>query len=460
MPAALRRGSGLAAGGACTWLRSVSCALLLLAAASPGRAQMPELPTLAGMGLEYISRTGFFQVSLSGQLDLEALHIVNDWESPPADGTVCDACHVDVGRAFREGEGTIQAYRLRIFADLFLGDHVYSLIEVRGDRGRETFGGATRGRLDQAFVRFSTASGAAGAQVGRFASPFGSYALRHLSVIDPFVTPPLLYDYRTVANRWRVPGSAEAFLRWKDAPHEVDFPGAPPIWEVPYQWGGMIFGRFGPLDLRAAAMNSAPSSQPNAWKLEWSRFERPSWVLAARWKPATSVELGLSYDRGPWMGAPTAGTILPPPGAQPGTPAPGWRSFDQEIVAADVGFARGATMIRAEAILDRWQVPNVSDTPTELGFTVEAQRDLAAGLFAAVRAGRLDFRPIEDGLGAASPYPGGRTDWDHDVSRYEASLGYRLTRNAGLILSGYQQIQDGGVDGDTRFVGLRLWWGF
>ena len=160
------------------------------------------------------------------------------------------------------------------------------------------------------------------------------------------------------------------------------------------------------------------------------------------------------------MEPPVSGDILPPPGSPPGTPAPGWRDFDQELIAADVAFARGASMLRAEVVFDRWEMPNVEDVPTDVGFNVELQRDLAAGFFVGLRASRIDFRPIDDGLGGASPRPDGRSDWDHDVHRWEGSLGYRLTRNAGLLLSGYSQQQAGAAEGDTSFAGLRLWWGF
>ena len=61
--------------------------------------------------------------------------------------------------------------------------------------------------MEQAFLRLSTTTGSAAIQAGRFASPFGAYASRHLTEIDPFLRPPLPYDYRTVMNRWRWPGS-------------------------------------------------------------------------------------------------------------------------------------------------------------------------------------------------------------------------------------------------------------
>ena len=90
--------------------------------------------------------------------------------------------------------------------------------------------------------------------------------------------------------------------------------------------------------------------------------------------------------------------------------------------------------------------------PASVSGTVELQTDLAAGFFVAGRAGMINFRPIDDGLGS-------REDWDYDVYRYEGALGYRISRNVGLLLSGYRQVQIVQQDGDTDFVGLRMWWG-
>ena len=56
--------------------------------------------------------------------------------------------------------------------------------------------------------------------------------------------------------------------------------------------------------------------------------------------------------------------------------------------------------------------------------------------------------------------PPGPVDWDNDVMRYEASLGYRLAHNTGILLSAYEQIQSNEVDADSRFAGIRWWWAF
>ena len=422
------------------------------------RAQIPELPTLQDLGIEYISGSGLVQLTLSGQLDLEGVHIASHAPSAPDGLDVCQTCHVEVGRAFMNGEGALNASRLRLYLDFFLGDHVYTMAEVRTSHGRESFSGGIRTKLEQFFVRFTGAGGRLALQAGRFSSPFGSYAARHRTLLDPFVSAPLMYDYRTVMNRWRTPGSASAFLTWQDRPEDADLPGAPPIWETPYQWGAMASGTLGPVELRVAAMNSSPSSQPNAWSHDWDRFHPPSWVVGARWQATPSLNVGASWNRGPWLEGPNAGADTPPPDPPLPIPDPEWRPFDQEMVSADVAFARGPWMLRVEGLLDLWDVPNVAERATERALNVEVQRDLIPGLSAAVRYGAIDFRPLSDDL-TASPLPGGR-DWDRDVSRYEGSLAYRLTRNVGVLLSGYQQVQRGASDGDGTFVGLRLWWAF
>ena len=440
------------------WIAVLSQAAVLVPATVS--AQGGEWPTLSGAGIEYLSESGFMQVSLSGQLDFEAVRGDDSWaglvdhsasEAAIPDGDArCLRCHVGMGLP---GEGgAVRAHRLRLFADIFLGDQLYSLIEVRSDRGHVPSDGESHLRVEQAFVRVSSGNGSAGLQVGRFASPVGSYPQRHLTTVDPFVRPPIAYDYRTVMSRTLVPVPGR-ILTWKDHAQFFRKPGAPPIWDVPYQWGAMLFGSVGPVDLRLAAVNSAPSSAPEAWDFTWEGFDRPSAVGGVRVRATAALDIGASYSRGPWMERPVAGAIGPPPGSAAGTPPQSYRGFDQELLSVDLNFASGPMMFRAEAIRDRWEIPNVEDRPTERIYSAELQYDLWAGVSVAGRLGYIDFRPLDDGVG-------GRDDWDYDVYRYEASLGYRLARNAGILLSGYRQIQRIAEDGDTHLIGARLWWAF
>ena len=160
--------------------RSAGAVLALLGIAAMGRPGGALGQTLREAGGEYVSPGGRFQVTLSGQLDLEVLSFLGS----------------DAGLAW--GDGLLVAPRARLFTDVFLGDHLYALVEFRADRGEAPRAGVEEARVEQAFVRVSNRSGSFSIQAGRFASPFGAYPLRHLGVEDAFVRPPLLYDYPTM----------------------------------------------------------------------------------------------------------------------------------------------------------------------------------------------------------------------------------------------------------------------
>ena len=249
-------GGSLRARGPASALLALACLPLAVS------AQDGEWPTLRAAGIEYLSPSGAVQVSVSGQLDLEAMHVGNSWGSLVSleGGTDvllssaedCTACHDDL--VVESTAGELAAHRLRVFADIFLGDHVYSLLQLRSDRGESPTDGKVRARLEQAYVRVANQTGTWGVQTGRFASPFGSYPLRHLTVVDPFLRPPLPYDYRTVMNRTVVPAHEDGLLGWKLRPEDFRRPGAPPVWDVPYQWGAMVFGNLRGIDVRVAAV--------------------------------------------------------------------------------------------------------------------------------------------------------------------------------------------------------------
>jgi hypothetical protein len=405
--------------------RGVPAVLLTLVVASAGRAAAQELPTLRGLGAAYASASGALQVSLSGRLDLETLDFTGD------------------RAGLATGAGVLEAPRLRVFSDVFLGSAVYGLVELRADRGEAPTAGKWAARVEQAYLRASSHGGALSLQAGRFASPFGSYPMRHLTVLDPFVRPPLAYDYRTMACDAIAPASTADFLTWRDDPAKFRPKGSPPVWGVPYQWGAMVAGARAFLSYRFAAMNSAPSSPPAAWGFDVKRFEHPSFVggVVARVSPALS--LGTSWDRGPWLENLVQGTL-----------DPGRTRWDyvQELFSADAAWARGPATIRAEVIRDRWQVPHVTGDPVEWSYAVEGQTDIRAGLSAAVRLSTLVFRPLSDASGTQ--------EWDYDVLRYQASLAYRVARNAGVLGSLLVNDQRSPLDPRDDLLSLRLWWAF
>jgi hypothetical protein len=388
-------------------------------------AQGGGWPTLSGAGLGYFG-SGTMQMALSGELDLETFHLAG-----PAAGLVT-------------GDGWFEAPRLRILADMFLGDRVYGLVELRGDRGEAPTQGEWQARVEQAFLRVSSIEGTVSFQAGRFASPFGSYAARHMTRVDPFIRPPLPYDYRTIISRTVAPPSAAVFSGWKDKGDTFRRDGAPPVWSVPYQWGAMVAGRIRQVSYRVAAMNGAPSSEPRHWGLSRDGLRHPSWVAGLGVQVAPALSLGGSWDRGPYLESLTKGSL--PASKEP-------YDYAQELLSVNATFARGPMMARAEVIHDRWQVPNVAGAPVDVGYSLALQSDLGGGWSAAARWGYLDFRLLSDGEGGQRP-------WDDPAARYEASLSYRLAGNAGITGSyGLTHIQSGSPQ-NHGLLALRLWWSF
>jgi hypothetical protein len=331
------------------------------------------------------------------------------------------------------------AGRLRLFTDIFAGDHVYAMIELRADRGEAPASRAVKARLEQVFVRITPGARArVQLQAGKFAAPFGGYAARHHTVEDPFIRPPLSYDYRTLVSPTIVPAATAGFLNWKNEAAARRARGAPPIWNVPYPWGALFSTSTGNLALRAAVSSAAPSSAPE----EWQRLRAPSYVLGASYQIVPELRLGLAWSRGPYLADIEAGSL--PEGAAT-------EDFVQEIWNAEAVFTRGRTTVRAELFLDRWQVPNLSTDARDVSWYIESSYDISAGLFVATRWNEIRFNKL--------PSNGFEETWDHNARRIQFGAGYRILHNTG-VRAEYILNRTQGVDPPDNLWAVQGWWSF
>ena len=406
--------------------RDVALALTLLCvAAGPAAAQDGGLPTLAGRGVGWISSSGAWQVDFSGQLDIET-YVPQDsppWLIPTVDPFV--------------------AGRLRLFTDIFAGDHVYALVELRADRGEAPTDASVEARLEQAFVRLMPWPRASvQLQAGKFALPFGGYARRHHAIDDPFIRPPLAYDYRTLVAPATVPRGQTGFLGWKNEAPERRPEGAPPVWNVPYPWGGMLSASVGPLAMRAALASAAASSASEEWGLDGDRLQSPSFTLGADYQLVPELRLGLAWTRGPYLADIETGNL--PQGTSES-------DFVQELLSAEAVFERGRTTVRGEVFLDRWEVPNLDDDPVDVAWYAETRYDLTAGLFVAARWNEMRFNDL--------PLGDTKEAWDHDVRRIQIGAGYRIVQNSG-VRAEYALSRTDGIDPRDDLFALQWWWQF
>lgn len=391
------------------------------------------LPTLRGLGLSYISPSGFLQLDLSGRMDVEGYmpQSVPPWMIPETEPFL--------------------AGRARLFLDIFAGDHLYGLVELRADRSEEPAAVDLEARLDQAFLRLAFSRGLpVQLQLGKFASPFAGYPQRHHSEADPFIRPPIMYDYRTMICPGIAPMDTDAFVAWKDDPVRFRPTGAPAIWGAPYQWGAMLLGGFGKTALRVAAMNSAPSSEPDQWTWDAARFEHPSIVANLAYQASPELRLEGSYNRGPYLRPDIINAL-----------DQGWAYTDylQEIWGLEAVFMKGRGVLRGEAFADRWDVPNVPDNVWDLSYYVEGELTLAPGLFGAARIGQMIFNHLDSATAAGGAYgPTDESRWDYNITRLQLGAGYRFLPNAELRAEYMLSRTGGPADPDDNLLSVQLWW--
>jgi len=144
------------AGAATTAGAATAVLLALLAAVHPLGAQ--NLPTLQDLGIGWQSADGAWQVTPSGRLDLEG-YVPGD--APP---WLIPTTHAFV------------APRASLSVDVFAGQRVSALVEVRADRGEAPADRPLEVRIEQAFLRVSPIAGVdAWAQAGK--TPRESYTV-------------------------------------------------------------------------------------------------------------------------------------------------------------------------------------------------------------------------------------------------------------------------------------------
>jgi hypothetical protein len=414
------------------WRRGAAWLGLLLLSAIPvpaedGAGFFADPPTLVGLGAAWSSANGGVQLNLSGRLLLEGYF--------PDDHP---AWLINETEAFAAGE-------LSLFSDLFLGEHLLVVNELRLDRGETPTADEWDPRIEQLFLRYTPwLEHQAYLQLGRFVSPFGAYPQRHDTPADPFIRPPLPYEFRTMICPSLAPGSNDGFIYWRDVPERFRSMGAPVIWNSPYQIGAMVAAAGGPVSARLAMMNSAPSSPPDDWNYVPGDHYDPSWVAHLSYRVLPELSVGVSYNIGPYSETEIEETL--PEGTS-------INDFDQEIWGFELNFTSGWTELRGEVFLDRWEVPNVIDDPEDVSYYLELKRKLSTSVWVAARYGGIHFRRIAESDGELDL-------WDYDVQRWQVAVGYRINRAMEVRAEMMWNDIDSPVEEVGDLLSLQLRWAF
>jgi hypothetical protein len=166
--------------------------------------------------------------------------------------------------------------------------------------------------------------------------------------------------------------------------------------------------------------------------------------MAAR---VASAVVGVSGARGEWLSESARRAA-----GLPDTPAA------QALIGVDAEFGSGPWLLRGEWLHSRFTLPLAAEAGTALslsstGAFLEGRYRLHPRWQLGLRAERLDFSRI------AHPLTDGPTTWDAPVSRAEAALGLRVTRQLEVRLGWQHNWRDGGRIRERGMpVGGVLYW--
>ena len=363
--------------------------------AAPAGAADNTWPRLLDRPLALESAGGTARIELSGLADLEGYTID---QRPP-------------GLIFGGDEPFVNP-RLSLFVDTRLGDHWYSFVEARLDRGFDPRESSAAFRFDQYLLRFAPLGDTRlHVQVGKFATVAGNWVARHDSWTNPFINAPLPYENVTTISDVSAPTSRDNFLSRRGIP-ERKHQWVPMLWGPSYTSGGAVFGGEGGIEYGLEVKNAALSARPDVWDARSRGFTHPTVSGRIGWRPSAAWAFGTSLSGGTYLREKAAATL--PPGRQVG-------DYHQYLAGIDASYAWRHLQVWAEVFASRFDVPRVGNADT-LAYYLETRYALTPRVFAALRWNQQFFGSVEDDAGH-------NRAWDRDAWRVDTAFAYRFDRH-------------------------------
>lgn len=334
--------------------------------------------------------------------------------------------------------------RLGVSAEIRANDRVQVLGEVRLDQGRllEAYGLFVRVR-PFATRRFDL-------QAGRIPPTFGAMSRTAYGSSNLLIGQPLAYQYLTSIRPDALPAAPDDLLRMRGRGWLSNFPvgnvtpapGLPIVNTSRWDTGVQAHGVTGIVDwtgsITAGSLSDPRFRDNNAGR----QFAGRAVV-----RPLASIAVGASASRGDWLNRELEDQV---------TSASQNARARQIAIGGDVEYSAGPFLVRGEAIRSTWSLPQfgrlqLSEPLVAISSLIEGRYKVAPGLYVAMRGDRLDFSKIRGANATA--------EWDAQTWRFEAGIGYSLTRS--LLFKGAWQKngRDGGrVRKDSFFAGQVMYW--
>jgi hypothetical protein len=312
------------------------------------------------------------------------------------------------------------AYRLRVYAESQVDDHLQVLGQIVYNDGSGVY-------VDGAYVILTPwAERDLRVMGGKLPWVIGTFAPRTYSNKNPLIGTPLLYQYHTSLLWHDIPPNADALLAAAGTGQTgvrysgfSEGPGMPIVDDGYWDVGIILTGSQRPIEYSAGVTAGTPgwgstAGDDNSGKTMLGRLG---------FTPTPALRLGISGAYGPYL----LDALDPklPPGHDV-------NDYHQQLLMADLQVLVGHAELYAEGARNRWETPTVGDLDVDAGY-VELKYAWSSGLYLAGRWDTEQFGKIRDSGGVEHP-------WDWNVTRLEAGLGYRVTRDATAKLA-YQRTQ-------------------
>jgi hypothetical protein len=224
---------------------------------------------------------------------------------------------------------------------------------------------------------------------------------------------PFGYNYHTAVTEFTLQQNVGALFSNRGKGNipspPFDFAlGLPFVYDACWNTGFLLFGGNGKFDYMASAISGS---------LAIPTIERrrgyPQFSGRAGFTPMMGLTVGSSFAYGPYLNNDYKSQL--PAGAD-------MDKFYQRLIGWDLNFERGKFIGNAEAMVNRWTHPYISEPLDAYTWYVEGTYKFATRFFFASRYDRMEFSKIADPSG-------GRSVWDFPLYRVESGIGYKIDRN-------------------------------
>lgn len=371
------------------------------------------------LGLMLSSISTLAQVEITGSVDV----------SVKAGGKASGHFTNGIDHDFTHLHSRLQEFNMNMFAPVSNQFYIEARLRVKNNLS----GKIDPPKLELASINYSPEGKNYFLSAGKIIMPFGFYPTRQLQIDRTFIDYPITYSYSIYISRTK---------GWYDIPRE-DY-GDSDVANIDYGmqsifYGGYTTGLLYGWQNDATTIKAALTNEP-ATGYDASNIATMAGIARITHAFNMYLTIGLSGSYGSFMHEDPENSAL--------MDEVDFTQFTQTAIGADFQIGYTFFEIIGEATFSRWHVPYYEDdagflfkNPDQLAvfdlnnisgnLDIKYEPPFFTGGYVALRAEHINFNEVL----VPGRYYANTDDWDHDITKITALVGYKLDRNVLLKLA-------------------------